>query len=97
MDLSRFSDENFEVKDWVNGALNTHKDKQTAVDVCEQSILLLLAEMQTHCQHACSFYDIPYTHVHVHAGTRIHPCNEAAAIHTRTQQGCRGNKYANAE
>ncbi len=40
MDLSRFSDENFEVKEWVNGALNTHKDKQTSVDVGHLKYLL---------------------------------------------------------
>ena len=33
MDLSKFSDSEFEVKDWVNGALRAHKDTQTPVDV----------------------------------------------------------------
>ena len=33
MDLSRFSDEDFEVKEWVNAALNVHKEKQASVDV----------------------------------------------------------------
>ncbi len=40
MDLSRFSDEDFDVKAWVNGALalSTHKDKQTSVDVGQGSV-----------------------------------------------------------
>ncbi|XP_064395035.1 conserved oligomeric Golgi complex subunit 7-like [Halichondria panicea] len=42
MDLSRFSDENFEVKEWVNGALNTHKDKQTSVDVHASTLVMKL-------------------------------------------------------
>ena len=33
MDLSKFSDSDFEVKEWVNGALRAHKDAQTPVDV----------------------------------------------------------------
>ena len=33
MDLSKFSDSEFEVKEWVNGALHAHKDAQTPVDV----------------------------------------------------------------
>ena len=36
MDLSKFSDSEFEVKDWVNGALRAHKDTQTPVDVRKQ-------------------------------------------------------------
>ena len=33
MDLSKFSDSEFEVKEWVNGALRAHKDAQTPIDV----------------------------------------------------------------
>lgn len=33
MDFSKFSDNEFEVKNWVNGALAVHKDSQTSLDV----------------------------------------------------------------
>lgn len=33
MDFSKFSDAEFDVKEWVNGALRAHKDTQTPVDV----------------------------------------------------------------
>ena len=33
MDFSKFSDPDFEVKNWVNGALAAHKDSHTALDV----------------------------------------------------------------
>ncbi len=33
MDFSKFSDPNFDAKEWVNGALRTHKEAQTSVDV----------------------------------------------------------------
>ena len=38
MDFSKFSDPKFDVKEWVNGALRTHKDTQTPVDVSEESV-----------------------------------------------------------
>ena len=33
MDFSKFSDAEFDEKEWVNGALRAHKDIQTPVDV----------------------------------------------------------------
>ncbi len=33
MDFSKFSDPKFDAKEWVNGALRTHKEAQTSVDV----------------------------------------------------------------
>ena len=33
MDFSKFSDPDYEVKEWVNAALRTHKDTQTPLDV----------------------------------------------------------------
>ena len=33
MDFSKFSDAEFDVKEWVNGALRAHKESQTPVDV----------------------------------------------------------------
>ena len=33
MDFSKFSDADFEVKSWVNGALAAHKDTHTSLDV----------------------------------------------------------------
>lgn len=33
MDISKFSDPEFEVKEWVNGALRLPKDSKTSVDV----------------------------------------------------------------
>ncbi len=60
MDLSRFSDENFEVKEWVNGALNTHKDKQTSVDVG----YLTLHELFLECVHVLCL-------IQVHASTLV--------------------------
>lgn len=33
MDLTRFSDPDFDVKEWVNGALRAHKDPTTPLDV----------------------------------------------------------------
>ena len=36
MDLSKFSDSEFDVKQWVNGALRSQKDSKTPVDVRTQ-------------------------------------------------------------
>ena len=36
MDFSKFSDGEFEVKEWVNGALGAHGDTQTPLDVCDR-------------------------------------------------------------
>ena len=33
MDISKFSDPDFDVKEWVNSALRAHKDAKTPVDV----------------------------------------------------------------
>ena len=33
MDISKFSDPDFDVKEWVNGALRLPKDSKTSVDV----------------------------------------------------------------
>lgn len=33
MDFSKFSDSDFDAKEWVNGALRAHKDARTPVDV----------------------------------------------------------------
>lgn len=33
MDFSKFSDTDFEVKGWVNGALAAHKESQATLDV----------------------------------------------------------------
>jgi len=33
MDFSKFSDAEFDAKEWVNGALRAHKESQTPVDV----------------------------------------------------------------
>ena len=35
MDFSKFSASNFDAKEWVNGALRTHKDSNTPLDVRE--------------------------------------------------------------
>ena len=37
MDFSKFSDAEFDVKEWVNGALRAHKDSQTPVDVSTEA------------------------------------------------------------
>ena len=37
MDFSKFSDAEFDVKEWVNGALRAHKDNQTPVDVSAEA------------------------------------------------------------
>lgn len=36
MDFSKFSDNDFEVKKWVNEALKAQKDSKTPLDVSEQ-------------------------------------------------------------
>ena len=33
MDFSKFSDADFDAKEWVNGALRAHKDARTPIDV----------------------------------------------------------------
>ena len=33
MDFSKFTDDNFDAKEWVNAALKAKKDDQTSVDV----------------------------------------------------------------
>lgn len=42
MDFSRFSDSDFEVKSWVNGALAAHKDAQTTLDVSGKILEVVL-------------------------------------------------------
>ena len=41
MDFSKFSDADFDAKEWVNGALRAHKDAHIPVDV--SSLLALRA------------------------------------------------------
>ena len=41
-DFSKFLDDNFDVKDWVNGAFRTQKDSQQQKDVSMQNMVLLL-------------------------------------------------------
>eukprot|EP00794_Sanderia_malayensis_P016066 gene16066-17689_t len=38
MDFSKFSDENFEVKEWINNALKAHKDAGVSVDEVNKSL-----------------------------------------------------------
>ena len=33
MDFSKFSDKDFDAKEWVNGALRSHKDARISIDV----------------------------------------------------------------
>ena len=35
-DFTKFSDDNFDVKDWVNTALQAQKDTNITVDVCSK-------------------------------------------------------------
>lgn len=41
MDFSKFADENFDCKEWVNAALRAKKDSQTPLDVSELGVLRL--------------------------------------------------------
>ena len=41
MDFSKFADENFDCKEWVNAALRAKKDSQTPLDVSELCVLWL--------------------------------------------------------
>ena len=41
MDFSKFSDENFEVKDWVNSALRI-REERTPVDVSFDLVIIFL-------------------------------------------------------
>ena len=50
MDFSKFSDENFDVKEWVNSALRI-RDDRTPIDVsfmvtCKLSLLLFMRDPQ---------------------------------------------------
>lgn len=42
MDFSKFSDADFEVKNWVNGALAAHKDSHATLDVRKRVALTTL-------------------------------------------------------
>ncbi|KAL5483724.1 hypothetical protein EMCRGX_G020132 [Ephydatia muelleri] len=42
MDLTRFSDPDFDVKEWVNGALRAHKDPTTPLDAYASTLVMKL-------------------------------------------------------
>lgn len=42
MDLTRFSDPDFDVKEWVNGALRAHKDPTTPLDTYASTLVMKL-------------------------------------------------------
>ena len=51
MDFSKFSDAEFDAKEWVNGALRAHKDARVPVDVSFdflQTLHSILAFSQAH-------------------------------------------------
>ena len=70
MDLTRFSDPDFDVKEWVNGALRAHKDPTTPLDVR----ISMSAKIRT------ISWVPPFT------GLRLYPRNEAAAVHSGSQR-----------
>ena len=39
MDFSKFAEDNFDCKEWVNAALRAKKDSQTPLDVSELCVL----------------------------------------------------------
>lgn len=51
MDFSKFSDSDFEVKEWVNKALSVHKDTQTPLDVSNSIVYVILGQL--YCTGTC--------------------------------------------
>ncbi len=48
MDFSKFSHDDFDVKGWVNGALEAYKENQSSLDVMNCSDLNIQS-----CHHVC--------------------------------------------
>ena len=81
MDFSKFSDAEFDVKEWVNGALRAHKDSQTPVDVSAE------AEKYEVTSSLASWLEAITSPLHIahsdhFSGTCIHSCHEVTALHS---------------